>query len=49
MTENGLIIGIMVAVVAAMLARRHYLDKRRDDLIRDFLADPERKARQGEI
>lgn len=49
MSENTLILLIMLVTAVAILARRHYLQHRRERLVRDFLADPERKKRQGEV
>lgn len=45
--DDGLILAIMCGLLVAFAARRHYLAQRRETLIRDFLADPARRDRQG--
>ena len=47
MSDDGLILAIMVGLLVAFVARRHYLAQRREHLIRDFLEDPARRERQG--
>jgi len=47
MIDNALILAIMVGLATAIVLRFRNRKALREKLIRDFLADPERRERQG--